>query len=404
MMRSFVQRAGLLLGAVIGLLGTAPSSASAQKALVYCPVNVDATGCNAIVNAISGSYPLGVDRGYDGTAGTVDLKTVDLFTYSVFVVPSLADNATAQPYAKLREPEVRDRLRAALIGRIALWSGSPDQGATNRALKDALIQNLAGYAGAGFAAARGPGLVGLLDASSTTSARYDWVRAITPVPVGADANLLIYNSARSLNATATTILTSLGAPIAYTNMATYGFTVPTGAAGVSLDAVGQTGTPIGGQVVLLTMEAANSGSAIVSTEKDDYAPHEPVGISGAGFQAGETVTLTLVEDPELHESRSFTVSADAAGAFLFEGFSPDDHDAGIRFVLIAVGQSSGLRAQNTFTDAIAVGAFNTASNSGGGANSQQLSISAPAVVANDILIAQIAIADGISNTVICAPV
>src|SRR5687767_9108904 len=186
-MRSLIQRLALMAVAGVVVLGTAPASANAQKALVYCPVSVDTTGCSAIVNALAPSHPLGVDRGYDGTAGTVDLKTVDLFTYSVFVVPSLADNATAQPYAKLREPEVRDRLRAALIGRIALWSGSPDQGATNRALKDALIQNLAGYAGAGFAAARGPGLVGLLDASSTTSARFDWVRAITPVPVGADA-------------------------------------------------------------------------------------------------------------------------------------------------------------------------------------------------------------------------
>src|SRR5690349_292634 len=183
MMHFSLRRAALVLGAAFGVAAV-PLGVQAQKALVYCPVNVDATGCNTIVTALTGpAYPLGVDRGYDGTGGTVDLKTVDLFAYSVFVVPSLADGATSQPYAKLREVEVVEHLKAALIGRIAMWSGSPDQGATNRAMKDALIQNLAGYAGGAFAAARGPGLVALLDASASATARYDWVRAITPVPV-----------------------------------------------------------------------------------------------------------------------------------------------------------------------------------------------------------------------------
>jgi hypothetical protein len=146
-MRSLLQRCALALAAVVALLGTRPATANAQKALVYCPVSVDATGCNAIVAALTGpAYPLGVDRGYDGTDGTVDLKAVDLFSYSVFVVPSLADDSTSQPYAKLRDPEVAEHLKAALIGRIAMWSGTPDQGATNRTMKDALIQNLAAWA------------------------------------------------------------------------------------------------------------------------------------------------------------------------------------------------------------------------------------------------------------------
>jgi hypothetical protein len=161
-MRLLSQRLALILGATLGMMFM-PVATQAQKALVYCPVNVDATGCNAIVNALTGpAYPLGVDRGYDGTGGTVDLKMVDLFTYSVFVVPSLADGSTSQPYARLRDPEVVEHLKAALIGRIAMWSGSPDQGATNRGMKDVLIQNLAGWAGGAFGAAKGPGLVGFL--------------------------------------------------------------------------------------------------------------------------------------------------------------------------------------------------------------------------------------------------
>ena len=74
MMRSFFQRLALVLAGVVGLLGTPPATANAQKALVYCPVTVVARGCNAIVNAVTGpAFPLGVDRGYDGTGGTVDL-------------------------------------------------------------------------------------------------------------------------------------------------------------------------------------------------------------------------------------------------------------------------------------------------------------------------------------------
>ena len=83
-MRSLLQRCALVLGAVVGLLGTRPATANAQKALVYCPVSIDATGCNAIVAALTGpTYPLGVDRGYDGTGGTVDLKVrEDVKAYS----------------------------------------------------------------------------------------------------------------------------------------------------------------------------------------------------------------------------------------------------------------------------------------------------------------------------------
>src|SRR5689334_18260070 len=326
-MRSLLQRRALVLGAVVGLLGTRPATANAQKALVYCPVSIDATGCNAIVAALTGpAYPLGVDRGYDGTDGTVDLKAVDLFSYSVFVVPSLADDATSQPYARLRDPEVVEHLKAALIGRIAMWSGSPDQGATNRTMKDALIQNLAGWASGAFGTAKGPGLVALLDASSGTSARYDWVRAITPVPVTADGNLLIYNNVRSLDPRATAILTSGAGPIVYDNMATFGFAVPNGAPGVSLDAVGQTGTSQGGSAVLLAMLAGNVGRETVKVDKADYRPGTTVVISGFGCKAGETVNLTLHMDPLRDADTQLTATADGSGNFTIAQFAPGDYD------------------------------------------------------------------------------
>ncbi|MFL5494859.1 MAG: hypothetical protein ACJ8DC_10800, partial [Gemmatimonadales bacterium] len=106
-----------------------PTPAAAQKALVYCPVSIDAAGCGAIVTALGADatlFPGGVDGGYDGTQGTVDLATVDLAVYGAFLVPSLADGAGATPYGLLRNPTISARLKAAFIGRVAVWSGTPD--------------------------------------------------------------------------------------------------------------------------------------------------------------------------------------------------------------------------------------------------------------------------------------
>src|SRR5216117_706334 len=112
--------AGLALG-----LAVVPGGAAAQRALVYCPINLDRAGCDTVVAVLAGpsAYPGGVDRGYDGTGGTVDLQSADLFAYIVFVVPSLADDSTSQPYGLLRDSVVVENLRAALIGGLAVWSG-----------------------------------------------------------------------------------------------------------------------------------------------------------------------------------------------------------------------------------------------------------------------------------------
>src|SRR5919199_1381350 len=97
------------LAAVAGLVPSAlaaQASPSTHKALVYCPASIDAVGCTNIAAALAGQYPLGVDLAYDGSSGTVDLKTVDLWQYDVFFVPSLADGADAKPYDLLRDATV----------------------------------------------------------------------------------------------------------------------------------------------------------------------------------------------------------------------------------------------------------------------------------------------------------
>ena len=108
-----------------------------------------------------------------------------------------------------------------------------------------------------------------------------------------------------------------------------------------MDAVGQTGTGVGGQVVLITQTGANTGGAVITTDKDDYPPGTPVIMTGTGFGAGETVSLTLHEDPTLRSGPTFTATADANGGFVYSGFAPDSHDIDVRFVLTAKGQTSG---------------------------------------------------------------
>src|SRR5437016_10522190 len=285
--------AGLALG-----LAVVPGGAAAQRALVYCPINVERAGCDSVVAVRAGgsAYPGGVDRGYDGTGETVDLRSADLFAYSVFVVPSLADDSTSQPYAFLRDSLVVEHLRAALIGGIAAWSGTPDQGTTNRAEKDQLIQNLAHWAGASYAAAHGPGLVALLDLSENQDARYDRLRAITPTHLTSDLEVVAYDSVRALTSTATEILAAGNGALAYASMAALGLATPTATAGLSLDALGGTGTTQGGQVVVATLPAGCTWTAATAAGTTAYAPGTTVIMSGHGWAPGEPVTIELVED------------------------------------------------------------------------------------------------------------
>src|SRR6266704_5088530 len=271
-MRSVPLKVVLTAGLALGLF-VLPGAASAQQALVYCPINLDRTGCDAIVTALSGgsAYPGGVDRGYDGTGGTVDLRSAELFAYTVFVVPSLADDSTSQPYGLLRDSLVVEHLRAALIGGLAVWSGTPDQGTTNRAEKDKLIQNLAQWAGASYAAAKGPGLVALLDLSQNESARYDWLRAITPTHLTSDLEVVAYDSVRALTPTATAILAAGNGSL------------------------------------------GNASMAAIATDKRDYAPGDSVIMTGHGWTPGETVTIELVEDPMLDTHPALTAVTDTSG-------------------------------------------------------------------------------------------
>ena len=92
------------------------------------------------------------------------------------------------------------------------------------------------------------------------------------------------------------------------------------------------------------------GFATVKTDRGDYAPGDPVTITGSGWQPGETVTLSFRESPNIDTPGPFTAVADQNGNISDMEFAPDLNDVGIRFFFTAVGTSSGLQAQHTFTD------------------------------------------------------
>src|SRR5216117_1343212 len=343
-------------------LGLGPSVLSAQKALVYCPVGIDPTGCTTLVQSLGdsgGPFAQRVDMGYDGTDGTIDLASADLSPYAVFIVPALADNADTKPYDRLRTATVASRLRNVLLGRIAVWSGTPDQGTVSRTEKNTLVRNLAVWGAANYATSGLRGLVVLQDYSDSLAERYAWVAEISRLAVAADSAPGNYNEVQALTATATQLLNNGGQQLAYTDMASFGIEPPGDSSSATADARGGTS---GSQVVLVSSLGHGNGAATVKTDQADYAPGQVVTITGSGWQFGEVVSLVLHEDPAIDTHPTLTATADASGHILNNQCAPDVHDVGVRFYMTATGQTSGSVALATFTDDnFSVGAVSPAS-------------------------------------------
>src|SRR5690348_3662708 len=106
-----------------------------------------------------------------------------------------------------------------------------------------------------------------------------------------------------------------------------------------------------GLLLAVAVQVAAAQSATVMTDQADYAPGTIVTITGSGWQPGETVTLSFVESPLIDTHPDLYATADPNGNIVNNQFSPDQHDISITFTLTAIGQTSGLQAQTTFTDA-----------------------------------------------------
>ncbi|HTM47060.1 MAG TPA: kelch repeat-containing protein, partial [Bryobacteraceae bacterium] len=89
----------------------------------------------------------------------------------------------------------------------------------------------------------------------------------------------------------------------------------------------------------------------VQTDKPDYQPGDVAAIAGAGWKAGETVNLLITETPDLDNDSPIALTATADGAGNFSStLQIDTPDLGVKFVLVATGQTSGLSAETGFTD------------------------------------------------------
>src|SRR5437867_13339432 len=106
---AFLALFGVLCGLVAG-----PAALGAQQALVHCPAGIDVAGCDLIVASLTGAFPGGVARAYNGTSGTVDLARADLAPYAVLVVPSLANHFGSKPYGLLPTTSVANGLQLAM--------------------------------------------------------------------------------------------------------------------------------------------------------------------------------------------------------------------------------------------------------------------------------------------------
>jgi hypothetical protein len=111
--------------------------------------------------------------------------------------------------------------------------------------------------------------------------------------------------------------------------------------------------------VRLEAAAAQSDTpnqATLTTDRDDYAPYSFVYISGTGFFPGETVNLIVAESsPNPGVFEPWNVVADENGSFETTWYVFSEDLIGATLQLTATGQSSGMTASATFTDAAASG-------------------------------------------------
>ncbi|PKH67472.1 hypothetical protein CXF59_08700, partial [Flavobacterium sp. ALD4] len=102
----------------------------------------------------------------------------------------------------------------------------------------------------------------------------------------------------------------------------------------------------------LVFANAAFSQATVITDKADYLPGETVTISGEGWYPNEIVSFKIKEIPSIDEVfLNFTVQADANGVVVYNQFMTEQRHLGKAFLMRATGGSSGLIAENHFTDA-----------------------------------------------------
>ena len=108
--------------------------------------------------------------------------------------------------------------------------------------------------------------------------------------------------------------------------------------------------PAAAPKTLMALHPLMQSAATVATDKSDYHPGETVTVTGSGWAAGETVTLSFAETPNLDGPHVLTTVASDQGNINDNHFAVDSVDSGIAFTLTATGGSSNQTATTTFTD------------------------------------------------------
>lgn len=128
-------------------------------------------------------------------------------------------------------------------------------------------------------------------------------------------------------------------------------------------------------------EAPNG--ATLYTDRQDYPPYSYVYINGTGFEPGETVNMIVVElDPVQQSFEPWDVVADENGNIATSWYISSQELIGATMQVTATGQTSGLTASATFTDAnnlsYSPSTQSLTATAGGAAVSFSQSITAPA--------------------------
>jgi hypothetical protein len=219
------------------------------------------------------------------------------------------------------------------------------------------------------------------------------VRDISLTDVSADAQLTAFSDVQAVSARGTSVLSAGGRSVRFSNMASYGLhigrhasartevgalggstgaqsvlvmysnadgtdgatsgstTGQVGSTGASLDVSGVKATLSSGTTSGSTLSTGSSSAPTIATDKPDYQPGDTVTFTGTGFAAGDTVTITVHEDPTWsYPDRQFVSVADGNGSFTNRDMVVDKQDLGVTFTATAVAVPSGLVAQTVFTD------------------------------------------------------
>src|SRR5262249_28603633 len=94
-------------------------------------------------------------------------------------------------------------------------------------------------------------------------------------------------------------------------------------------------------VAMTTFVATPASAQTVTTDRPDYQPGMTVTITGSGWYPGETVSISIHEEPQVDPDFLTSANASAEGNIVNSAFTVNNGDIGRTFTVTAVGQSSG---------------------------------------------------------------